>query len=531
MIFFKNKNRARIILAMLLVIFLTSVVHGDTGPTDENRPIDEMPQEKSWFTKALEKTNGEALEDVLNATSGLINQWVFQTPKLIGYKWIVSLWWLTYMPAIILIVIGGGYSLLKVITGSEGHKRIFSAFLISFIAASLSLYGGDWIIEMTNTAFSSIAQSTLEAKYREADSSILTQENTGGDIGFSSFTGVGLMKIAFGADLSKNEPFYKTFTENGGGGLFVMLWAMGVMGLTGVFGIIRYFVVGGLGGLCCLWIAGSAYTGNMEPAVGLLNLYVRSVMITLITTLAWLFSVYAAESEDFARIIPQIIACILFTVGIALAIWIWFRWLIQAVKDPVTLGGKAFMKGLKTIGEHLDKGGESIRNRMGLNQGETSSQQESTEASKHSGGFEDTEHLSASRKSKIEELLQEVSQTEMNIKQISKGQAYGKDQVAKENLLQYAFRNERDLENIYQDISKALPEVSVEKVQLEHQKGLIFDEDYSTQVGDIIKSYEQKNRYYDSPEGDFYYLDKELGRLVKDKQPPEEGAYMGPLPV
>jgi hypothetical protein len=550
-----------IVILMALFLWFSIAVHADAGPSpgNENPQVTEdqnngenndketnadsgieiEPEEKSWFTKALEKTNGEAWEDTLNATSALINQWVFSTPKLIHYQWIVNIWWLTYLPALILLCIGGGWSLIKVLMGSQYHKWLFRAFIIGFIGCSISLFLSDQIIQYTNMAFSSIAKSTLEKKYAEVDQEFLVEgTKTNGEVNFNSFTGIALVKMAFGADLTKKEPFYKTFTENGGGGLYVMFWAMGLLTTTGIFSILRYGVVGLLGGLASLWFIGCAYTGDIKPGLGYINLFVRSTVgFTLIMDLAWLFAVKAGASEEFTGIGQQIIACILFSVAILAVIWLWLRWVIKAAWHPISLAGDQVQEDWEKRFKKINGGIETTRGRMGSRErgsNRADSDYRDGAESISNGGYDmPTEALQTTTtyKSKIETLLEEVTQEPIRSTTISKGEAYGQDKVAEKDLIKYSFRDQKDYENVEGQIREKLPYAFVEAIDEGGKRSFMIDEQYNHQVGEIIKDYEEKPKYWETENGGFYYFHEELKRIVKDKNPPDNGVHMGTLAV
>lgn len=323
-----------------------------------------------WFESLLEKLFGSAFESAFLEVSNTLTQWVFQTPELINFTWIKKIWWFCYIFSLIACGVGIATVIIKMHIGKkEVSSSIIKAIVIALIGSTLSLYISDATIKGINEATNTLVQDTLITEYHrsENEQAILKSNLDEDEIGFDSFEGTALCKVAFGGELTDEEPLYKTFSRsNGGGGLLVLLWAMLILFLIGLFGQIRYGLLGILAGASSLWFVGCAFTGDSRPAAGYLNLFARSVFLSAIFDLAWLFSLYANRSVEFKGTGTQVLACIIFTLALIGAIWFWFRWVIKSAVRPFTLAGGQVQKHYGNMASKLGSSMESIGSRFGF---------------------------------------------------------------------------------------------------------------------------------------------------------------------
>lgn len=322
---------------------------------------EEYSQEQSgWFEQILEKTFGGVFERAFESSSTLVTTWVFQTPLLLNYTWIKTLWWNMYVLSIVLCVIGIAISLFQIVTGKKKTKGILKAFLIALVGCSLSLFITDKTIEIKNNFSNSLIKPVLIEEYHDSNNqkAIIDKGLTNEEISFKAFEGKNILKLAFGGDLNDEKKMYKTFTEGDeAGGLLVMIWGMGILWLIGIMGILIYGLLGILGGGSSFWFMLCAYTGDIKPAIGYFNLLIRTLLISVIMNIAWLFSVYINKSNEFENVGRQLIACILFTLALVIAVVVWLVWVQKAIKDPVNLAGGIVQD---KYGEMLDGSGRVL---------------------------------------------------------------------------------------------------------------------------------------------------------------------------
>lgn len=332
---------------------------------------EEDAEDEGWLEILLSKTIGKTFEDAFNNSSSLISKWVFLTPRLINFDWIQKLWWNNYILAIIMSIVGMGITALMTFRGTRiPSGEIIKALVVALICSYFSLYITDQLIEGSNAMTNAMVRETLVTEYfrEENKSAILQSDLDPEEIGFNSFTSKSLLKLAFGGDLTDEKAkMYQTFSrKRGGAGFLTMVWAMSINWLIGLFGYIRYGVLGLLGAGSPFWFSACSFTGNLSPAIGYINLYVRSLALSYIFDLAWLFSVYVNRASEFEGLGRQTITCIIFTIALVGAVWVWFIWVIKAVKQPFTLAGA---EAQKHYGNMMQKAGgafSTVGNRFGI---------------------------------------------------------------------------------------------------------------------------------------------------------------------
>ena len=321
------------------------------------------------LTGVVEKTNGIVLESCLNKTS-FDGKWVFSTPTLIEFSWVRNLWWFCFAFSMISLALGIGISVLKVFAGkrSDSSIRLLRSFIIAVVGCSLSLYISDKLIETSNLFINSVARQSLVEEYKkpENQSAILLTNLDEKKIGFDSFDGKSLAKMAFGSPLNDGKPLYESFmSKNGGAGLIIMSWAMFCFILMGLLSTLRYGTLGILGGFSSLWISGCAWTGDETALTGYINLFVRSIAMSFIFDGAWLISYFVINNPyDFQGLGPQIVSCCVFTIAIILSIKIWFKWFAKSLFKPASLAGEDAKKWFSTKFEKVGSTSDKIRKRF-----------------------------------------------------------------------------------------------------------------------------------------------------------------------
>ncbi len=364
------------------------------------------------LTGVVEKTNGIILESCLNKTS-FDGKWVFSTPTLIEFSWVRNLWWFCFALSIISLALGIGISVLKVFAGkrSDSSIRLLKYFIIAVVGCSLSLYASDKLIETSNLFINSVARQSLVAEYKkpENQSAILLANLDESKIGFDSFDGKSLAKMAFGSPLNDDgKPLYEMFmTKNGGAGLIIMSWAMFCFILMGLLSTLRYGTLGILGGFSSLWISGCAWTGDETALTGYINLFVRSIAMSFIFDGAWLISYFVINNPyDFQGLGPQIVACCVFTIAIIVSLKIWFKWFAKSLIKPASLAGEDAKKWLNTKFEKVGSTTNKIQQRFSSKKGSSASVSLSKPSNESSTAA--YKELDADKRSNIDDRLKDA---------------------------------------------------------------------------------------------------------------------------
>lgn len=348
---------------------------------------------------------GEMLEGVYNTVSNWMSEWIFLTPKLINAGWIKGLWNFCFVISIALTVAGIVFSMFSLKRGRLKNDKELGEFnatkLISVIVSCIlfsyfSLFICDMTINIENAGLNALARNVLWEKYSaEKDklgNSLVRQDNepiTKDNISFSDFSGDKIIRMAFGLEVfSENQEkdtwdsdelytgyYNSTFFGflKTGGGLLIMILAMIILIIMGLFGLLKYGVLGLLGAGSPFWASWATFKGDGDPILGFINIFARTAGLSLLFDLAWLGAAHVTTNvatNEFKLIGAgkQLLACIIFIIALALATWFWFRWVVKVVKNPMTLAGadvrtsigntqQSIGKVMKEIGMHYGLGG------------------------------------------------------------------------------------------------------------------------------------------------------------------------------
>ena len=339
---------------------------------------------KSFFVDGvggvIEKSLGDIFESFVNVTA-IDGKWVFSTPTLVQSNWVRTLWWIMLFISIGSIGIGIGVTMLRIISGKyKGHlKTALLSFVASAVLVSFSLLIADKMIIFGNDLINSYARGTLssEAQKPENQSAMLLKNIDYSKIGFEYFDGKSLVNLSFGSNPSESKMYEQFLTKNGGGGGIILVWAMTIIALIGIFGTLRQLVIGAINGLGPLWISITAWTGNMKPVYGYLNLHIRCIALSYVFDFTWMICVYFSNHSDFSYN-KQLFASLMFTIALVAACSLFGYWVYQALKSPVDLAGGLVQEyGVKKLSRIYSSAG-AIFDKLGAGR----SEDDSTESSK-----------------------------------------------------------------------------------------------------------------------------------------------------
>ncbi len=352
------------------------------------KPVNEIIKAvKDIFTNGvsyiLDLTIGSILQGAYNQVAEGMARWVFLTPKLINFAWVKKLWWVCYILGTAALVMGMLFTAWSIVAGKkkrfEQKGREFNpsgmlvTLIVAFIGITFSLFIADTIVTAENKMLNSIASNTLYdqyEKYRDSMAAIGINDNlTREETGFDSFSGDTLCRMAYGLDLNPSQSITGSFIKQSGFSVLIpMSLAMVVLILIGVFGLLRFFVIGILGAASPFWFSYCAFSGDTDPAWGWVNLFARSVALSFFFDIAWLFSVYVNShvlEEDFYGS-GQLAASLLFLLALVIAVKFWFKWVIKAVMNPVKLAGAEARMRWGNASESIGRGMQRMGARYGL---------------------------------------------------------------------------------------------------------------------------------------------------------------------
>ncbi|RCX10422.1 hypothetical protein DFR58_12914 [Anaerobacterium chartisolvens] len=401
LLFLNMPGKARAISNEQSEAFAATTADADTDDEEERNwfqkigdSVNEVMKPVNEIIKAVKDILTNGVSYILDLTIGSILQgaysqvvegmarWVFLTPKLINFAWVKKLWWVCYILGTVALVMGMLFTAWSIVAGKkkrfEQKGREFNpsgmlvTLIVAFIGITFSLFIADTIITAENKMLNSIASNTLYEQYekhREGMAAIGINDNlTKEETGFDSFSGDTLCRMAYGLDLNPSQSITGSFIKQSGFSVLIpMSLAMVVLILIGVFGLLRFFVIGILGAASPFWFSYCAFSGDTDPAWGWVNLFARSVALSFFFDMAWLFSVYVninIEENFFGS--GQLIASLLFLLALVIAIKFWFKWVIKAVMNPVKLAGAEARMRWGSASEGIGRGMQKMGARYGL---------------------------------------------------------------------------------------------------------------------------------------------------------------------
>ena len=373
---------------------------------------------KSFFVDGvggvIEKSLGDIFESFVNVTA-IDGKWVFSTPTLVQSNWVRTLWWIMLFISIGSIGIGIGVTMLRIISGKyKGHlKTALLSFVASAVLVSFSLLIADKMIIFGNDLINSYARGTLssEAQKPENQSAMLLKNIDYSKIGFEYFDGKSLVNLSFGSNPSESKMYEQFLTKNGGGGGIILVWAMTIIALIGIFGTLRQLVIGAINGLGPFWISITAWTGNMKPVYGYLNLNLRCIALSYVFDFTWMICVYVSNHSGDFSVGRQLFATLMFTIALVVACFLFGYWVYQALKSPIDLAGGLVQEyAIKKLSRIYPAAG-AILDKLGAGRSEDESTESSKKTSSKKNPSDDKESPSEEKpQSEIKDRLNSAEQ-------------------------------------------------------------------------------------------------------------------------
>jgi hypothetical protein len=375
-----------------------------------------------------------------------------------------------------------------------------SAVLVSFsllIADKMIVFGNDLINSYTRSTFSS------EAQKPENQSAVILKNIDYSKIGFEYFDGKSLVNLSFGSSPGESRMYEKFLTKNGGGGGVILVWAMTIIALIGIFGTLRQLVIGAINGLGPLWISIAAWTGNMKPVYGYLNLHLRCIALSYVFDFTWMICVYFSNHSDFSYN-KQFFASLMFTIALVVACSLFGYWVYQAVKSPIDLAGGLVQEyAIKKL-SRIYPAASAIFDKLGAGR----SEDDSTESSKKSSS---KKNPSDNKESPSEEKPQSEIKDRLNSAEQSTGKNISKEQPS---------RSQSDIIKTSGDQAAATNENTINDAGMKYDSTLgrsvkLPGDTYSASVRDVLSK--QDSKTYDEHLSDYRSnpeLQKSYDRLI-----------------
>lgn len=360
---------------------------GSSDDSDDSEDTDEddstwMPE---WVQSLIKKIDNlfQTFQDLMSgklihdAIQGLVVMWVDEmltplynvfaksylfTPRLAEIGVVFKSWSFISLMSFAALMIGTIILAINIARGKEDLKLLLRSFLISLVALILSMT----VLNILNVLVNWATQISLQG--------IIGTTN----IQYQGLTGQQIMKsVLLGAD-GITEATYEAQTVGQiavatEGGLFSLLayvlfialplWILSVA--KSLLLMIMAIFVGG-------WITYTAYSGKVETLAGYTNLYIRTLLVGYFCAVHW--AVFVKQQTDYGvgegfsaeiGIPPLFFACFSVVLLFIFFYFFWFKPLVKAVQQPITLGGGNVIEQAGNWGQRLSKSMNAIGKRLG----------------------------------------------------------------------------------------------------------------------------------------------------------------------
>ncbi|WP_163860419.1 hypothetical protein [Paenibacillus elgii] len=290
---------------------------------------------------AINKTVVLFVDEALTPLYGLFAKCYLFTPQIAKIDIVHTGWTVISIVCMVLLIVGSAILASQIIKGKKEMGKLLKAFCISMVAVFFSMTAMNWI----NVGINWLTQQMFEGMLETAN------------VNYQGLDGQQVLKaIILGADVFK-EPAYaakstaQIVMDTEGGlvtlfcvTLFIVLPLFAISGLKILVLFILAIFVGA-------WITGTAYTGRAEVLVGFFNLYIRTLLVGFFLALHW--GIFVKTQTDYGRgaglsaeigLAPIWIAMITVIGLVVLLFFFWFKPIMEAAKQPLTLNGGAVIE-------------------------------------------------------------------------------------------------------------------------------------------------------------------------------------------
>jgi hypothetical protein len=283
------------------------------------------------------------------------------TPRIAELNFVQTLWSIITLLCVIALFVGSGILANQVLRGKKEMGALLKGFIVSLVTSILSLT----ILNMINVIANWITQVAVEG--------IIGTEG----IDYTSLTGFEILKaLVVGADVL-TDPSYagQTLAETlvASGGIFaLMLHMWTAIPILYMIAVIKILTLMGMAIGVGFWIAYVAFTGKLEVLVGYFNIYVRTLLVGLGTTVHWALFVRAQTDYGHGEgiwaeigVSPVLAVPISVSILVVVFFFLWIRPLWRAVRDPLTLNGGQMVETAGKWSERASTALSAVGKRLG----------------------------------------------------------------------------------------------------------------------------------------------------------------------
>ncbi|MEK3868049.1 MULTISPECIES: hypothetical protein [Paenibacillus] len=370
---------------------------GVSEPIKEDNPW-YMPEWVSALMEDFQQMN-QTFKDLMSgklihdAIEGLIVSWVDEmmsplygafaksylfSPRVAEISLVYSGWSIFSIIGLAAILAGSLVLAWNVIHGKKDLKKMLQAFIVSFVACLLSLT----VLNFLNVLMNWITQKFLSGIIGTTD--ILYEGLKGDQILKSLILGADGITDAIYASKTLGEIVVATE-----GGIFTLLMFVTIVVVPLFFiSVLKVLVLMMMAIFVAIWISYTAYSGKIETLIGFINIYIRTLLVGLISAIQ--YGIFVRLQTDYGEgagfsseigVSPLVFMILSILVTVILIFVFWVRPLFRAIKRPMTLNGGATIEKLGEMGERTSTAMNSVGKRLGadsLQKGSLSLKQKSS---------------------------------------------------------------------------------------------------------------------------------------------------------
>lgn len=327
---------------------------------------------------------GYLMDALLYPVMGVFGRNFLYTQPLIGQEWVKTWWnWLLLLSLLAdgFAVAMLGYRFLAGASVNSSPNRpetagAARAVLLAVVLGFFSLWLAELAVNLQNHAWETAA---MEPVSRMAVAmgyvSPVSLTNLDGSLILKAPFAHTEMASAMGAAvpaggiplLADSRVSEVILGNNPLGNLVPMMLSMLSFVSLGVFALIRFWLIRGLAAAAPLWLTISALSGTVEPIVGYLNLFGRTILLQSLFAAAWLaaYHVGAVALGDTGGASPAFLPALMLAATVFAAYRLWAKTVAQAVRQPVTLGGGAVLAATGASVERVSAAMGMVADRFG----------------------------------------------------------------------------------------------------------------------------------------------------------------------
>lgn len=302
-------------------------------------------------------------DSAVNQVYDLFEKSFLFTPRVAEIQSVQDGWTFFVYISLIILLISIMMVIISVLRGNASPGPLIKVIAICFLCSLFSLT----IINVLNVLLNWGIHSTIN----------YLMDGTG--ITYAKLNGQEVLKAlivgekGISGETFKEETVMKILSGENGGLFTMVFFSVLVILPLSMFTVVKVIALLALAIGCALYICAAALTGKVEPIIGFMNIFVRTLIACY--SLAAFWAGMAKLQTDtmnekgllFAIGFPAMWVVIIGSTLLSIGLYhFWIKPLVAAVKDPVNLAGGLALEGLGNVGEKMSDFLGNVGDRFGL---------------------------------------------------------------------------------------------------------------------------------------------------------------------